>query len=369
MHQLSKTDRQTDKCMPFFDKNTTSVIKGIALVMMFLHHFFTFPAWWVKGISYPLLRDYSPYFRSPLKLCVPIFCFITGYFYFFNTHKSYKYSLKKITDILISYWSVFFIFAFIATVFVDYKYTKWDFIAECFALKHPTMYFCWYVIFYIIFMLLFPILTKLLSRDIHIDLFLSLILIPNIYRIINIYVQNSIISELLKNQQVWFPCVLAGYMFANYSLFERIEHLNARLIKSPKLNTVLMLVCILCVPFARRDIPRLTMEIAPLPSVAIRLDVIYAPVFIYAVVYLCNTVRVGIVNRVLASIGKYSLLMWFLSCGFFNNCKTIFQPLLYFPHNPILVTIWGVLMCLSVSFVLDQGIVRIQKYKNALFKL
>jgi hypothetical protein len=254
-------------------------------------------------------------------------------------------------------------------VFVGYKYTKWDFIAESFALKRPTMIFCWYVIFYIIFMLLFPIITKLLSREIHIDLFISLILIPNVFSFISSFVQNKIVLKLISDQQLWLPCVLTGYIFANYSLFEKIEHLNARHIKSAKLNTVLMLICALCIPFVRRYIPRLTLELTHLPSVSIRMDAIYAPLFIYAVVYLCNTVRVGIANRILASIGKYSLLMWFLSCAFFNNCKTIFQPLLYFPRNPLLVTIWGVLMCFSVSFVLDKGIVKIQKYKNTLLRL
>ena len=148
--------------------------------MMFVLHFFAYPTWWGRDISYPLIEKFLPYLlpycRFPLKLCVPIFCFISGYFYFFNKSKSYKYSFLKITDILITYWTVFFLFAIIATVFVKYNYTFWNFIAECFALKRPTMYFCWYVNFYIIFILLLPLITKIMSKDIHIDLFLSLIL-------------------------------------------------------------------------------------------------------------------------------------------------------------------------------------------------
>lgn len=354
----------TDRRIPFFDKNTTGIIKGIALIMMFIHHFFTFPSWWGEGISYPLIEKLSPYFCSPLRLCVPIFCFITGYFYFFNTHKTYKYSIKKITDILISYWCVFFVFAIVATVFAEYKYTFLSFIAELFALKRPTMRFCWYVNFYIVFMLLLPVITKLLSRNIHIDLFVCLILIPNMFRLFNRFVNNSIISELIGNQQSWLSCVLIGYIFANYSLFEKIEHLNFQIIKNKKLNTGLMLVGILCIPFGRIAIPSLTLGFSHLPSLYISMDVIYAPLFIYAVVYLCNTIRARIANRLLVIIGNYSLLMWFVSCIFYNNCKAIFQPLLYFPRNPILVTIWGLLLCLSVSFVLEKGIVRIQNCKN-----
>ena len=170
--------------LPYFDKDTSNILKGIALIMMFIHHFYTFPTWWLEGISYPLIERLSPYFCAPFQLCVPIFCFLTGYFYFYNKNKSYKYSLKKITDILISYWCVFFVFAIIAVLCLDYQYT---------------------------------------------------------------------------------------------------------------------------------------------------------------------------------------LLMWFVSCIFFNNCKAIFQPILYYPHNPVIVTIWGLVLCFVLSYILDIGIKRIQNIKNRFF--
>lgn len=31
----------------FIDRNTTNAIKGIALILMFIHHFFTFPDLWI----------------------------------------------------------------------------------------------------------------------------------------------------------------------------------------------------------------------------------------------------------------------------------------------------------------------------------
>lgn len=366
------TDRQTaliNKSVPFFDKDTTGIIKGIALIMMFIHHFFTFPSWWGEGISYPLIEKLSPYFCASLKLCVPIFCFITGYFYFFNKHKTYKYSFRKITDILISYWTVFFIFAIIAIAVVKYQYTFWTFVAECFALKRPTMYFCWYVNFYIIFMLLLPIITRFFSKDIHIDLILGLVFIPGIFQMIGHFINKGIMAELFQNQRCWIACVLVGYVFANYGLFERLKTLQQYLMKSKKCNVVLMVMVVLCVPFGRVAVPTLTLTLKHLPVINISMDVVYAPIFIYAIVYLCNTIELRIVKRVLVIIGKYSLLMWFVSCAFYGNCKSIFQPILYFPHNPVLVTIWGLIMCLFVSVVLDKIIIKIQNHKNKLLKL
>ena len=58
-----------------------------------------------------------------------------------------------------------------------------------------------------------------------------------------------------------------------------------------------------------------------------------------------------------------------VSCIFYNNCKDIFQPILYFPKNPLLVTAWGLLMCLAVSFVFEKGVAKIRNCKNELFKL
>ena len=354
--------------VPFFDRDTTSIIKGIALIMMFVYHFFAFPIWWGRGISYSLIEKLSLYFGPSLQLCVPIFCFITGYFYFFNKSKSYKYSFFKITDILITYWVVFFLFAIIATVFVEYNYAFWNFIAECFALKRPTMYFCWYVNFYIIFILLLPLITKIMSKDIHIDLFLSLILIPNIFRVSGHFVNNSIASELIRNQEYWLSCVLIGYVWANYGLFEKLLYVNRRLIKNEKMNIILIVITAFCVSFGRVVVSSLSLKFKYLPGISINMDVAYTPIFIYAVVYICNTVDVKMIKKVLIIIGKYSLLMWFVSCIFFNNCKNIFQPILYLPRNPALVTIWGLFMCFSVSFLLDKVIKKLQKYKNKLLR-
>lgn len=360
---------RADNRRPFFDKEATGIIKGIALFMMFVHHFFSFPAWWGKGISYPLIGKFAPYFSAPLKLCVPIFCFITGYFYFFNKHKTYKYSFKKISDILISYWCVFFIFAILAAVLTGYKYSFGDFLAECFALKYPTMIFCWYINFYIVFMLLFPIIAKLLSRNIHLDLFISLILIPNIFRAVGHFVSNDMLCEMIEHQQLWISCVLMGYVFADHGLFEKLRLLNERIIKDKRLNTVLMIIAALCLPYGRRAAPTLTLFFGRPPVFDISMDVVYAPLFIYAVVYLCSVIDFRSLKKPLIVIGKYSMLMWFMSCVFYGNCKTIFQPILYAPRNPILVTIWGHIMCLSVSFVLDKAITKIQRCKNKLLHL
>lgn len=64
----------------YLDRPISDAIKGIALIFMFIHHFFTFPEWYVSGISYPELSLFARLFCWPLKICVSVFAFLTGYF-------------------------------------------------------------------------------------------------------------------------------------------------------------------------------------------------------------------------------------------------------------------------------------------------
>lgn len=82
----------------FFKKEYTDLIKGIAIIMMFLHHFFTFPAWHSAVITYPVFDRYAEMLNEPMKMCVPIFAFLTGYFYWFTKKKNLKYSVRTYSN-------------------------------------------------------------------------------------------------------------------------------------------------------------------------------------------------------------------------------------------------------------------------------
>ena len=107
---------------PYFSREMTDILKGIALLFMFAHHFWTFPDWWT-GRGVPVFEEIAFYFRNPLKLCVPIFCFITGYTYFFHRTRTFRYSAKKIVNFLILYWISFILLAAFTYCFTDYRYS------------------------------------------------------------------------------------------------------------------------------------------------------------------------------------------------------------------------------------------------------
>ena len=79
----------------FISLTETNILKGVALIFMYIHHMFTYPGMYIDGISYPSLETFVQIFRHPFNP-VSIFCFITGYTSVFSKNKT----LNKILNIL-----------------------------------------------------------------------------------------------------------------------------------------------------------------------------------------------------------------------------------------------------------------------------
>lgn len=71
-------------------KNTTQRIKGIAILIMIMHHFIVIPF-----SEFPYLITLFGY---ACKICVAIYAVLSGYGYYFAKEKTIKYGLKKFGD-------------------------------------------------------------------------------------------------------------------------------------------------------------------------------------------------------------------------------------------------------------------------------
>ena len=78
----------------YFSRETTGALKGIALILMFVHHFFTFPGWITCGVEYPWIQEFTNQFCAPTDICVCLFAFLTGYLFFFSPG-TLRYGLRK----------------------------------------------------------------------------------------------------------------------------------------------------------------------------------------------------------------------------------------------------------------------------------
>lgn len=290
----------------------------------------------------------SYYLCEPFKICVSVFAFLTGYFYCYNAKKTVGYSVKKITDFYIGYITVFLVLLIPAFLLNVYSFSFPSFFLEFFALKRPNMIFCWYVVFYVTVMMLLPFIKKPLDKC-PIFVFLLAFVIPTTLSLFtNTFISDnaSLIRQILDNL-FWIPSVMSGFLFARFDLFAKFREFLYT--KNRFLNIVIDLVIMFTAMMSRRT------------SVY---DFAIAPLFIYGLVDICHQVKHKKIFLPIKIIGKYSMLMWFIHCIFFNVCKEYTQPILYYPHNPILVSIWGIFMCLTASIALKPLIDCIIKFKN-----
>ncbi len=335
---------------PFIGKEDTNIVKGVALVFMFVHHFFGFPQWYVDDISYPGLESWITLFQSGLKCCVAIFAFLTGYFYHFNKDKSYRYALRKCTDLWVNYFITFFLLAAVATAMNCYEINGLKFAAESMGLYYSVMAFAWYVPFYMITMFLLPSIFKIADKNI-----VLLIGVAVVLPIMPAYAFRSApssffgaaIYDIIGNFK-WFVCVVSGYVFARYALFSTVD----QKIKDKKTIIrviIYMGIAILALLCRMKDTAY---------------DWLYAPMITLGVVGINHMIPYRRILKPLALIGKYSLSMWFLHGMFFNICKDKLQWILYLPKNPILVLLWGIVLCLVISIIIMIPINWINKCKN-----
>jgi hypothetical protein len=339
----------------YMDKKITDAVKGICLIFMFIHHFFTFPDWNVEGISYPLLDKISVFISQPFRMCVPVFAFLTGYFYFLSSKKNLRYTFKKIFDIYLHYWIVFVPFLMIALVTGCFRFKMVDVFLEFFAIKQDIMYFCWYVPFYVLAMLLLLVLTKLGKTPIGDVVFLLIIPVLGC-RFLMFVCDNGYLYKIVSNVRIWFPCVASGYLCAKYNLFSKLDQIVSRL-RYKILRLILYILFVVGTFASRYFMLSFTVGImngSLQKSISlVSMDVISAPLFVYGLAKLLYQVRGKKIMNVLVSVGKQSLLMWFLHCIFFNRCKEITQRILFFPKDPLLVLVFGLLMCYVVAILLN----------------
>lgn len=356
----------------YLDRDCTGAIKGIGLILMFIHHFFTFPSWHVDAAAYPWLRDFADAYCSPTDLCVAIFAFLTGYFYFFSRTKTLRYSLRKITDLLVSYWLVYLPFLGIAVVLGCHTFSFRGFVYELFGLTNSVMSFCWYVYFYCIMMLLLPLLCKPEKRSPVMDVLMLLLLPALLLRCWLGQSTGGIFYSVLYNTQLWFPCISGGYLWAKYSLFENFFDKEAGLL--PSRAAKILVYALVCWAAFRG---RYWIQEFTIGSVEIRtgiygvtftMDLLFAPLFVWGAANLLGLVKHTILFRLLEKIGRHSMLMWFLHCIFFNVCKEYTQPILYFPKNPVLVTLNGLVLCYLAAAALDPLLKLLLKGKNKLLE-
>lgn len=353
----------------YIKKEYTDIIKGIGILLMIVLHIFGDPMF---RETYPELEGISNIVLGVFQICVPIFAFLTGYFYFFGKDKSYKYSLKKIVNLWIKYLIFVFLFFIIAIILGSYDFSDgWiiRFILELVGLQGYLVPFCWYIVLYCIAMLLFPLYSKVANKSILYGIVLG-VFAPFVILAFKDKLLSGYDSGFLKyvNQIVgyfwWIPVFASGFLFARYKIFYVVFD---RVFKD-KTCLFLRVVYSVCLIFGtlcgRYFCPNV------LYILHFSLDALYAPMFIYGVINIVELFKYKF--YVLRTFGKYSLEIWFFHGLFFNCSGEYTQKIIFFLNNPILITVWTAVICLVINipiqllanYLIRQKDKLIEKYKN-----
>lgn len=317
-------------------------IKGIAIIIMIVHHAFGFPSFYNDVISYPAIAPYATPLASATKICVSLYAYVTGYTYCLHKDKSLGYSIRKIVDFLLNYWVVYAILLAVSMA-CGYRPSVGDMLLELIGRQTVVMTFCWYVTFYILSMLLLPLYARLTQKIS--NWFLDGLLSGCFYlaiRFVNSMILEKDVYGIVNSLISFFPVILSAYLLTKYGILDRIYGMLAHR-KAWSIGAGVLLI-----------LASMAMQIAKGYVKNISIGVVSAPALLVGIA-LTGICTPKAVSRILTVLGRYSMNIWFLHCLFFAGVtKNVFQNAAYLPRVPVLVVCWILLLCTLASVPVDK---------------
>ena len=300
-------------------KKHSTMVQGIAILLMLYHHFFLNPEA-VPGISYGnlSLTMHTAWFG---KLCVGLFCFVSGYgMYHVCTRcnhrtlktflvEAFSTCLSRIGRLFIRLWAVILVVKGLTLFFQGSFFDQRELLLNMFAINLTYNGSWWFVRLYAVMLLVLPFLdlffTSFTTRKETILKWLALISLSTLVAGLFCYgalhsPESRYILFMVKSSlpPVFLLIFSIGYLFARFAIYERIDH---RLCGLSNAITFAFSLFSLFLVITLRVI--LTRE----ASFA-TLDFIFVPVFIYGLIPLLNHSRS--LSAFLGFFGRISTYLW-----------------------------------------------------------
>lgn len=319
---------QKPSLFPTFDKRSSLLIKGIAIILMVCHHM-----WWYKepndftGIWY-FLAPYIIALGKAGKVCAAIFTFISGYGLYLSFSHNNKYSniLKKIKNILFHFWRTVIPILIIFFIIGIIPFKTIDFLLNMLCLENSYNGAWWYLQTYLLYLIISPIVFQSINNKL--TAIILCVLSMTLFRYL---------AYLFLGNTMWihyflyyFPFFILGAVFSKYNLLEKLSSKN---------KSSLSLLSYLSIVFI---------------CLAIRIKTGYSEtLFILVPCFILTFIQKPIPNsaltRFLTLIGKYSMGIWLLHSFFIKQI-----PLQSITNNCILhfILIFGI--SLFISFLIEK---------------
>lgn len=210
-------------------------------------------------------------------------------------------------------------------------------------------------------MMLLPLLTKF-SDNFLAAIISGMILPYGIGVCVNHFFEIPvIISRVIVDVSTFYPVISMGYICSKFDVFEMIDRYvlrRKRTIVTCAVSGVVLLILFIGQYYIASD----SLNSLFHGLVSLGLYYVSIPLFVFGLVIFINCWKIKSRFWILREIGKKSMYMWFVHSIFFNCSKEIFQPILYWPKNPVLVVLWGLIICWYVAWGLDA------LYRKLLFR-
>ena len=205
-----------------FDTQCTTFIKGIAIILMVVHHLWGFND----------VKDFSGFWSNigPLmialgkagKICVAIFAFISGYGIYCSYSKHNKYStlLKKVEKTFVMFWKIAIPFLITLFILPIIPFNIVDFVKNLFCISCSYNGTWWYLNTYIIYIIIFPIVFYALKNKL-LTIILCLISIP-ICRYLSYIVLENGYNIYFYYFLYYLPIFVIGSIFARFNLLNKL---------------------------------------------------------------------------------------------------------------------------------------------------
>lgn len=321
--------------MNFITKEQSNFIKGVAIVLMLIHHLFAYSERYPANIEIYFLIDsirYEQLVGEIGKYCVPIFLFISGYGFSKSSQKNTEigYYLNKILYIFIGYWLVFIIFVPLSYYFSEWKFVNLEprfLVSNFLGISSSYNGEWWFFLPYILLILLTPLFHKLASSPISL-MGISFVL----------YGMSWVPSEM-QNFFYWQPAYILGFLFPFISS-NLINFIHKR-------RLLMFLLCLFIVIFGNKFYGWDSMP--------------FLVVFFVIIIRLCFDFLPKWVVVTLNELGRKSLFIW-LTHSFY--CYHFAKEVIYYPKYTVLIFInlllISYLSALILSYIYSKVILKLK---------
>ena len=337
-----------------FSKDDTLAVKGIAILMMYIHHQFLdgsrYKGYYVNFFSFS--EGQVQYVAGFFKICVGMFVFLTAYgmtMSFNNKCKDYvltrKQTLTTIANRYISLISGYFIIFIISQlyswngqrqfrIYGKEKSSIWYFFIDFFGLAKifdtPTFNATWwYMSLAIVIILIMPLLYRWYGKDGILVVFAS-ILLPR-----------ALGLEILDLTR-WLLAITLGIYFADRNILVRLKQMY--ICKSKIINKIIKFCCATAI--------LILLVLIRQSKIGPKFIDIWDCVIPAYVVYYCFefVIDITFIRKILVLLGKHSMNM-FLSHTFFR--AIYFPDFIYSFKYAWLDTLVLIIITLILSIIIE----------------